>query len=281
MLIDDDSDDEHDEDLDEDMEPPVEEEISLVDIAKKPSQVHTKIPPQQMLNNVTVPYIDQKGQDRATVLITKTISDDDFEAFVQLLDMYNSLPGKPLPTDLLASITVYDRPAMLDEYIRRTGEGITLAEPELKPEETTASQEAEDDDPDSRVYLGLNVHGKKRKDLAKGDRRNRRQQYEQAEEDPMLWTAAKIGAIGIVRYLASDQPLAAYKYYASTHGDARAKLLRRIPDLSAVLPEKLGWTVSSLNESVAHAAISGGKRDVLEALVSIRGKEIEKTLHLK
>ena len=263
---------------------PQEQEINLVDIAKKPSQVHTKASPQYMLNIVTAPFIAKDGKDYCVTLITRAIIDDDFEAFVQLLDLYNSLPGKFTPGDLMSSLLAYDRPVMLDEFIRRTGQGIVLTKPKPTPEATTSSQEADDgdDDDDHRVYLGLNVHGKKRKDLANSDPRNKRQQYEKPNEPkPMLWTAAKVGAIGVVRYLASDQPLAAYKYYASAHGDARAKLLRRIPDLAAVMPEKLGWTTSSLNETVASAAVFGGRVNSLETLCAIRGKEIEKALHLK
>ncbi|EKM59033.1 uncharacterized protein PHACADRAFT_205211 [Phanerochaete carnosa HHB-10118-sp] len=272
-----DAENDSDVDVDEDMEP--EEDINLVDIAKKPSQVHTKTAPQHMLNNVTTPYICKDGQEYCKTLINKTIDDDDFEAFAQILDLYNSLPGKPVPGNILSSLVWKDRPAMLDEFIRRTGQGFTLTEREAS--QTSQSQEEEDDDdPDHRVYLGLNVHGMKRKDLVKGDPRNRRQ-HPQEDEDPIVWTAAKLGAIGVVRYLASDQPLAAYKYYASAHGDAHAKLLRRIPDLAAILPEKLGWTTTSLNETVASAAIFGGKIDILQALCSIRGKEIENALHLK
>lgn len=259
------------------MEP--EEEINLVDIAKVPSQVHTKISPQHMLSNIATPFIGKDGKEYCRTLVNKAIIDDDFEAFIQILDLCKSLPGKSVPGDVLSALIVDDRPAMLDEFIRRTGLGITLTKRETAPESATQSQEEDDDDPDHRVYLGLNVHGKKRKDLAKGDRRN--QHYEEEGEEPIVWTAAKLGAIGIVRYLASDQPLAAYKYYASAHGDAHAKLLRRIPDLSTVLPQKLGWTTSSLNETVASAAIFGGKVDILQALCSIRGKEIETALHLK
>lgn len=286
LALGDDSDEENneDEDEDEDMEPQPEEEINLVDIAKVPSQVHTKIAPDYMLVSVTAPFIGKDGQDYNRNLINKAIVDDDFEAFVQITELYKSLPGKSVPHDALAGILVHDRPAMLDEFIRRTGAGITLTKREAPaPESAAQSQEEEDDDPDHRVYLGLNVHGKKRKDLAKGDRRNRRQAYEEPEQEqePMLWTAAKCGAIGVVRYLASDQPLAAYRYYASAHGDAHAKLLRRIPDLASVLPEKLGWTMSSLNETVATAAVVGGKVDVLQALCTIRGKELENSLHVK
>ena len=165
---------------------------------------------------------------------------------------------------------------MFDEYIRRTGLGIII-----KKENSDSSEGTTDMDlgSESRTYLGLNVHGKKRKDLAT---KNDPHAYSSNNQPlPLLWQAAQSGAIGIVRYLASDQPLAAYNYYASTHGDSHAKLIRQVPDLAAVLPEKLGWTTSQLNESVATAAIVGGQLSALEALCAIRGKDIENTLHLK
>ncbi|GJE83966.1 ankyrin [Phanerochaete sordida] len=294
LALDDDSDvenDDEDADEDEDMEP--EEEISLVDIAKVPSQVHTKTSPQYMLDSVSAPFISKEGKDSLATPIQKAIIDDDFEAFVQILDLYKALPGKSAAANVLGSLIINDRPAMLDEYIRRTGQGFTLTKREAASPELAESQEEEDDDPDHRVYLGLNVHGVKRKDLAKGETRDRRGRTrtrqtrhggfhgEDEEPLPMLWQAAQWGAVGVVRYLASDQPLAAYKYYASAGGDAHAKLLRRIPDLASVLPDKIGWTMNVFNETVASAAISGGKVEVLQALCTMRGKELEATLHLK
>ena len=120
--------DDEDADEDEDMEP--EEEISLVDIAKVPSQVHTKTAPSYMLENVSAPFISKEGKDSLGTPIQKAITDDDFEAFVQILDLYKSLPGKPVSVNVLGSLITNDRPAMLDEYIRRTGQGFTLTKRE-------------------------------------------------------------------------------------------------------------------------------------------------------
>ena len=266
------------------MVPQEEEEISLVDIAKIPSQVHTQIAPSHMMG-INAPFVSRDGKCQYDTPLAKAIMDDDFEAFVQLLDLYEDLPDQTAPINALNSLMQYDRPAMLDEYIRRTGQGIVLKKTEQKTDDTTTSKNQDDDaDADGpRVYLGLNVHGKKRKDLvAKGDGSNHRQLYPNLNELPLLWQAAQAGAVGIVRYLASDQPLAAYKYYAASHGDARARMLRRIPDLAAELPEKLGWSPSRLNETVVTACIvNGGRLDVLEALVTIRPKEIDTAIHLK
>jgi hypothetical protein len=258
-----------------------EDEISLVDIAKIPSQVHTKVVPSHMLDTANAPFVGRDGKYYLGNAITKAIIDDDFEAFVQLLDLYQGLPQKANSQNILNSLITTDRPAMLDEYIRRTGEGIVLKKPEDKPDATTTDQDENLDEDGPRVYLGLNVHGKKRKDLAAEANNQNHRDYYPSDDIPMLWHAARSGSIAILRYLASEQPLAAYKFYASSHGDSKAKMLRRIPDLTTVLPEKLGWTPSALNETVVTAAIAGGKLDILEALTVVHPKELDTGLHLK
>lgn len=235
-----------------------------------------------MLNNVNTPSISKDGKTSECVTpIVKAINDDDFEAFIQILELYNVLPGNEQP-NALACLIIQDRPAMLDEYIRRTGQGVDLTTREDDP----ANDDENHDDivqelEANKLYLGLNVHGKKRKDLAtKGDP-NAPRNSSNSDEVPMLWQAARNGSMGVLRYLASDQPVAAYKFYASSHGDARAKLLKKVPDLAAVLPAKIGWAPNKFNETVVTAAISGQHADVLEALLSLAGKDVEPMLQLK
>lgn len=254
------------------------EEINLVDIAKIPTDIQVDVAPTYMLSNVSFPFVGKDGKVYLSTVVEKAIIDDDFEAFVQILDLYSSLHQKDIPGHIMNSLITHDRPAMLDEFIRRTGQGITLKK---EAAAASASSSAAETDGDSKAYLGLNVHGKKRKDLARKGDPNAPGTFQVYESLPMLWTAAQNGAMGVVRYLASDQPLAAYKYYASANGDARAKLIRGVADLGAVLPEKLGWHASHLNETVITAAIVGSKTDVVEALCSMRGKEIETMLHTK
>lgn len=61
----------------------------------------------------------------------------------------------------------------------------------------------------------------------------------------------------------------------------RAKQLEKIPDLVAVLLAKLGWATNKSNETVVTAAITGQRADVLEALLSLSGKDVEPMLHFK
>ena len=273
-------DDDAEEDDDMSVGAPEDIEIDLIDIAKIPTEVHCTTVPTYMLNYVKIPYVGKDGRALFVSPLLKAIIEDDFEAYVQIMDAGMSLPDRPILLDALLPLIEYDRPAMLDECIRRTGLGVEFKKEEL--DVNSGSQDSEADSPDTNLkqYLGLNVHGKKRKDLATQNDPHAHA-TSTTSELPLLWTAAKSGAIGIVRYLASDQPLAAYKYYASTRSTTRAKQIRKISDLAAVLPEKLGWTMSKLNESVATAAIVGGHADVLEALCTMRGKDFESTLHLK
>ncbi|KAI0916906.1 hypothetical protein AcW2_007171 [Taiwanofungus camphoratus] len=83
---------------------------------------------------------------------------------------------------------------MLDELIRRTGFGINVS----------VNQESGDGPPESvrqkntKVYLGLNVHGKKRKDLAtKGD--PKALSAINTNTIPILRKAAREGALGVVK----------------------------------------------------------------------------------
>ncbi|PSR72889.1 hypothetical protein PHLCEN_2v11256 [Hermanssonia centrifuga] len=272
--------DDDDDDMDDDMEPEEEPIMNFVDIAKRPSAIHTKIRPSYMLDQARGPCPVKNGVSYHTP-INKAIVEDDFEAFTQILGLYDHLQDTKtnganfLTSDVFHQLMLHDRPPMLNEFIRRTGLGIVLKS------ETGVDQEAVPDNDSQQAYLGLNVHGKKRKDLAAKNDPSAPNTYVTSEYIPMLWTAAQRGLIGVIKYLASDQPLAAYRFYASSHSDEWAKRLQRMPDLEAVLPGKLGWAVSSLNESVLTAAIIGNRMDSLETLFSLRPTEMENALHIR
>ena len=76
----------------------------------------------------------------------KAVMDDDFEAFVQIADLFKALP-KPLelPAMAIQWILQYDRPTMLDELIRRSGVGIELPEESHDDEEEESVGEDTDD----------------------------------------------------------------------------------------------------------------------------------------
>lgn len=253
-----------------------EEPINFIDIAKRTSEVRVQVPPSRMLKT-TAPWHNKNANETVwSTPLTKAVIEDDFEAFVQLLSIAHSLPGDVLDASaVLNDLLAHDRPVMLDEFIRRTGEGIDLWSHRMSLSEDQASHETS-----SKVYLGLNVHGKKRKDLAtKGDP-NAPQTY-QGTIVPSVWTALRNGLTATVRYLASDQPLAAYRFYASAHGDEKAKLLQQISDLGAALPVLLGWSPNAVNETAATASILSDRADMLEMLLTLRPKETQDQLQLR
>lgn len=123
-----------------------------------------------------------------------------------------------------------------------------------------------DDDDDSKLYLGLNVHGKKRKDLAKRGDPNAPTTVD-GHLAPLLWRAATSHSLSIIDYLAGSQPLEAYKHYLDT-ATKPAKRLAAISDLGAQLPTLLGFNLNHLGESAVLAAAASNETsgDPLETL---------------
>ncbi|KAI1782779.1 ankyrin [Ganoderma leucocontextum] len=272
VKLDDDSDAGSDEDdsMDEDEG---ESEINFIDVAQRPSEVQVDVPPERLLSS-THRYQDPKTKSHVDGWpLQGAVVQDDFEAFVQIADLYKSFP-KPLdlPAAVLSWATQYDRSTMLDEVIRRTGGGIDV--PEEAQDDHESVEGAKSKKQSLKAYLGLNVHGKKRKDLARKVDPNAPGTTEK-HEFPLVWTAAHDGALECVRYLASDRALAAYRYYASTHSDERAKYLRRI---DGQIAQRLGWYVDELNESVITAAVIGDKLEILKAIIDIRPAQLQDAL---
>lgn len=253
------------------MEEVADEPINFVDVAKRPTTAHSKARP---LDILAVPGLHLSA-DSSTYnthkLVVEAIALDDFEAFTRILDLYRFVQegdsAKEYAWDVLpALLNQYDRPAMLNEYIMRTGLGISI---KSHIEDTTDNTKQ-----DSNVYLGLNVHGKKRKDLAtKGDP-NARVHGPTTEPIPPLWQAVRTGQLDTIKYLASTQPAEAYRLYAFSHSDERAKLLKKITDLAASVPSMLGWTVNAFHESALTAAVISNRRDAIETLSMLRPNEI-------
>ncbi|GLB33192.1 putative ankyrin repeats (3 copies) containing protein [Lyophyllum shimeji] len=249
-------------------------EFTFVDIAKRPSAVETDVHPDKMLDRTTFTWYfkdkDEKLQQTEGSLLLKAIHDNDTEMFVNVASLYNSAPFPiPLEEQYLEVILEKDRPDMLDAYIRKTGRGIEV-------QHDHEDQEVKARNDKNRVYLGLTVHGKKRADLAKMNDPNATTHY---NIYPLVWKAAADGAEGVIEYLSSHGPLAAYQHYASTGGDERAYQLRRIPDLEKVLPQWLGWTITNLGDSPLMAAILGGNLDLMKGLFAKKPKLMASCLH--
>lgn len=275
MIEEDDSDNDSDE-SDEDSEEEVAE-VNFIDIAQRPSTVMTDVPPSRLIQ-FNLRLLEPKRKDWiGGCVLFKAVLDDDFEAFVQIADLYKSLP-KPLdlPVSTVAWILTHDRPTMLDELIRRSGTGIELpSESEDHHEEDEVAGEAKPKKLSPKTYLGLNVHGKKRKDLVAKSDPNAPSAPWKPHELPLVWRAAHKGAIGCIQYLATERAHSAYQYYASTHSDDRAQYLKRI---NGQISQRIGWTLNQLNESVITPAVIGNNLDALKTVIDLQPAQLQTSI---
>ncbi|KAJ3879583.1 ankyrin repeat protein [Lentinula edodes] len=241
----------------------------FIDIAQISPAVKVPFPPSRLLNSHYVTYEEGGG----SLVLIKAIKTKDFEAFVHIADLYK-LTEPPLELGqgyILDAILAADEPEMLDEYIRRTGSGIDLQ----SHGDETEEKEIRAINDKNKIYLGLSVHGKKRKDLAqKNDPANFHYQLQDQDVTPILWRAILSSSkeVKIIEYLASTRPLEAYRFYAMTHGSELSIRLRRITDLEQILPDRLGWCTNNLGESPLVAAILSNKLNVIKLLFAKKPK---------
>ncbi|KAH9034042.1 hypothetical protein EDB83DRAFT_2296416 [Lactarius deliciosus] len=246
--------------------------INFTDIAARPSSVRTNVPPKTMLELETL--FLQAGHKRVSCNpLQKAIVDDDFEAFVRTLDLYEFAGATIWPdSGAYDSAVALDRPEMLDELIRRSGVGIPIPSEAVKGSAVVPKASEE------RVYLGLKVGGKRRGDLAK---------HKQAQRKALTYnynllrSAIGSGATEIVDYLAGPRPIAAFTHYVETHNDDIVQYLTGIDNLGTVLPDLLGWKPDELNESPLLCAVIEDSIDVLKQLFALKPNLMEEALHLR
>ncbi|THU93789.1 ankyrin [Dendrothele bispora CBS 962.96] len=238
--------------------------INLVDVSNRPSAVKCSVPPTLMLENCPMVWVDKnetRYSHRDTPL-ERVIQLGDMEAFINIANIYK-LADPPIKLDdnVLSRILRCDEVEMLDEFIRRTGKGVSIKEQSEGGTKEGATSHTTTDS--TRLYLGLNVHGKKRKDLAAKNDPNA-DTYVGRPIRPLLWKA--IEGAKIVDYLGTSRPYEAYKYYAMCNSDYLAISLRRRSDLEKVLPVWLGWTMIPTGESPLSAAITSDNLLILKKL---------------
>ncbi|KAI0303314.1 hypothetical protein B0F90DRAFT_1710051 [Multifurca ochricompacta] len=265
-----DSDDEGSYDSDEDYAE--EKEINFIDIAARPSAIRTDVSPKWLLE-VQCVLLKADGKSVSCKPLQKAIIENDFEAFVRTLDLYQ-YAGVPIrPDDDAHSLVVaLDRPEMLDELTRRSGVGIPIPTNAGKSSNANPKKVIEE-----RVYLGLKVGGKRRAHIVQQGQTQRKAVTYNFD---LLRHAIRLGATKVVEYLASPRPLAAYKYYAATHNDDIAQYLKSFDDnLEAALPGLLGWQVDELNESPLLCAVVTNRLDVLKQLFALKPNLMKEALH--
>jgi hypothetical protein len=259
------------------VEPP-KRQTKFVDIAKK-ILIRTDIHPSQLLTT-TPCWVFNQWQEIDKASLPKAVEDNNFEAFTHLLSIQELTRTKEAPKDdmsILKAIFEADAPKFLDELIRRTGTGIDIDTVRQTPTEDQPVALVNDE---SRLYLGLNIHGKKRADLARKGDPNASQSNDKSP--PLLWSAIADGAKLIVEYLASEKPIAAYKYFA-THGKgARAEwFVRRLKSLETSLSDWLGWHVSEVGESPLAVAVLKDQKEMLPLLFTKNAKLMGSVLHTR
>jgi hypothetical protein len=203
--------------------------------------------------------------------LQKVIREDDFEAFVHTLELYQFAGVALWPAaDVHELAVTLDRPDMVDELTCRTGVGIPYCPSDTEiPQQETLKKVKER----KRVYLGLKVGGKRRADTTQQAPKSITYNYD------LLRSAITHGSSKVVEYLAGSRPLAAYTYYAATHSDDISQYLKSIENLETVLPELLGWQVDELNESPLLCAVIHDQLDILKLLFTLKPRLMEDALH--
>lgn len=271
---------------DSDSDDEVEDEDSenkmqkFTDLASRPSALQCDTPPNRLFTQKNAPRVSRDGTKEVSGnVLMQAVKDADLEAFTHICDLKKLLPEPEEPEYAwIHEVLRTDSPDLLDEYIRRSGVGIELSGIASGEDESSVEEVHHD----SKIYLGLSVHGKKRKDLAtKGDNNA---PGDNLEALPLLWQAASAGAAKIVEYLSTTAPLRAYRYYIMTGTSERAESLRKITDLAERFPRLLGVLPNSRNETAVVAAILGPPAKALsmtKLLISLYPAQARAYLHAR
>lgn len=131
---------------------------------------------------------------------------------------------------------------------------------EESPGEKPSGQKQNDDDEDEgqrNVYLGLNVNGKKRKDLARKEDPDAFTEFrsDTNEGAAIGWRAAANGATAIIEYLSSPKAFEAYKFYSENSSGNLAKRLAEALQNPNDFPAMVGFSATRLSETPVLAAV--------------------------
>jgi hypothetical protein len=250
-----------------------EQEINFTDLAVRPSAIRAEVSAEEMLLLDQFILLEADDMRISCNPLQKAIYEDDFEAFVHTIDLYQFAGVALWPDAAVYELAVkLDRPDMLDELMRRTGVGIPYFPSGTSEDHQQTLKKAIKE---RRVYLGLKVGGKRRADIAQVQDGSRVLTYNY----DLLRSAITHDAAEIVEYLAGPRPLVAYTYYAATHSDDIAQYLTSFEDLGAVLSDLLGWQVDELNESPLLSAVIHDNINILKQLFVLKPNLMEEALH--
>jgi hypothetical protein len=253
------SDEEYDSDMSvDDYDEPVSQP-QLVDLANRLSTVKTSVGPDRLFAAYSLMRGEEKILQNGTPL-TFALEDADVQSVEQVLALGQMCdPPITIGPQHLSNVIKSDGPAMLDYIIRRFGFGISIGNDEQEHE--PASDDHDGKVPNgkktSKTYLGLNVQGRKRKDLAtKGD--PDAPTMVMRNDLPLIWLAAQLNASKILTWLVTSAPLDAYKAYMNSSNDEAALAMKHLPKFEQKFPELIGSTVNDVGENAMLAHLSGG-----------------------
>jgi len=228
----------------------------IIDISNRFSTVRVPIPPSYLFRAAS--HLS-KGSESCWTPVAAAVHAGDVEAVKRIFALHE-LCDPPFPVDPqegLDNVLRSDSPAMLDLFIRKFGIGLGFSEEDEDEDEDAQETEAIKKMP--KTYLGLDVHGVKRTDLAEMNDPDAPERGYQPDHIPLLWSAATTGATKIINWLATPAPLESYKAFISSAPEENviAKALRKINDIEAQLPELLGFLPNELGETAVFAALCG------------------------
>ncbi|KAG9000610.1 hypothetical protein FRB93_012622 [Tulasnella sp. JGI-2019a] len=267
--------DEEDSDAESDDSVVTPTKLGFDSIATKYSIISVNVDPESLLSHGM--YLAYGDVSNYVTPLLMAVYDNDVEMFREICELMLCLDQPQCPDSSIVNVILkLDSPLILDEYIRRTGAELTLPKAEAGAEAVH-----EEDEEGSKFYMGLNVHGKKRKDLAKQGDPNA--PAEEGTVVPLLWRAATNHSLSIIDYLASGEPLEAYRHYLST-ATKPSKRLAAISNLDAQLPTLLGFNINRLRESVVLATVacadtSGDPLETLKKLMTCSPKLVSTAIN--
>ncbi|KAG9028668.1 hypothetical protein FS837_003824 [Tulasnella sp. UAMH 9824] len=237
--------------------------VGYTNLARRFHTVSVKVKPSQLLSYdgkwATESISGPDASFGTADPITLAVFENDLEAFHQIADMMEGLEeSMAIPLHHLQTILANDSPEMLDAFIRRTGEGLSLPEPKAQKstDDEDSMQDHDGDDDGPKVYLGLDVEGKKQKDLARREDPNAPYAYAgMGYQIPIAWTAASKQATTILEYLNSPRAFEAYKYYAESKKTILANRLAEVFTNADNFPEMVGFSVSRYAETPVLATV--------------------------
>jgi hypothetical protein len=256
----------------------------LMDLANRISTVKSPIGPEHFFSSVVISKANPLETGTLFSQILKQGDIDDLERLLELGALCE--PQQTLGPHDLGNIIQYDNPELLEFIIGKFGFGIVSDQPEDEGqfgEDDTAETSAAGRSKSSKTYLGLNVHGKKRKDLASKGDPDAPQSSQHVDTTPLVWKAAQMNATKILMWLSGSGPLKAYTKYMTSSKDDHAISLKRMKNFETRLPALLGSTPTQLGEHVVSAYLTTGvvKKETLKLLFEIFSRDATVFIHKK